>query len=152
MSLFSDILNVHNEWLSLKGYDRSTLALTRLQEDLPTLLRNGFETVVRENLWSAQSQEFSIPIAGHFGRHNQDNVDFVFGYRYDPKRIRLDLLTLRASMKDQVNTWLVTNKPYLLPRSATAYEYLQQKLLNIVEQPHLVPSIDNPQKAPRPKR
>jgi hypothetical protein len=152
MSLFSEILNVHNDSLALKGYDRQSLSLTRLQEDLPVLLRNQFETIIRENLWSAQPQKFSVSITGHFGRHNQDAVDFVFGYQYDPRRIRLDLQTLSASMKGQAHTWLITNKTYLLPRSTTVYEQLEQKLQHTSVQPDLDEPMENSQKVRGPKR
>jgi hypothetical protein len=152
MSLFSEILNVHYEWLQQKGYDRHTLALSRLQEDPSFLLRNAFETVIRETLWSNQSHEFSISIPGHFGRHNQETVDFTFGYRYDPKRIRLDLQTLRVLMKDQVNTWLINSKPYLLPHSSAAFEQLYQKLLNASDRQELTPTIGNSRQASKPKR
>ena len=152
MSLFSEILNVHNEWLALKGYDRHSLALTRLQEDLPVLLRNRFETVIRENLWSTQPHAFGVSITGHFGRHNKDTVDFLFGYRYDPKRIRLDLQTLLASMNGQTGTWLVANKQYLLPRSTAAYEQLQQKLLLANAPSDLTQPVEDLQKTPKAKR
>jgi hypothetical protein len=123
MSLFANILDVHTDWLTHKGYDQSGLGLTGTSYDLLNSLEDKFAEVIKSNIWARKPLKFPLDIAGNFGRGEQ--VKFKFHYFYDPNTIRLELLALRAQNKDQTQTWLITgNRQHLLPRSDHAYQQL----------------------------
>ena len=134
MSLFADILDVHTDWLTKKKYDQANLGLTGTSEDMLNRLEDSFCRAVCDNFWARKSLEFEVPISGRFGRHGVDRIDLVFRYRYDPKRIKLDLISLRASMGEANCTRLIIgNSRHLLPSSPEIYQELQLKKLSLDE-------------------
>ena len=142
MSLFGNILDVHTDWLTHKGYDQQGLGLTGTPQDLINSLEETFADVVKKNIWARRPVEFKLEITGQFGRG--DNVQFNLHYSYDPNTICLNLLALRAHTKEQAQTWLITgNRQHLLPRSDQAYHQLHyqanirkiNRAISIIPQP-----------------
>ena len=128
MSLFADILDVHTEWLTRKGYDQQSLGLTGTPNDPLNRLEDAFKEIVTQNFWARKPLEFDLPITGKFGRHSQEKVEFHFHYRYDPNRVKLNLLSLRAELGSQNQTWLITgDRQHLLPDSQTVFEQLKRQ-------------------------
>jgi hypothetical protein len=129
MSLFADILDVHTEWLTRKGYDQQALGLTGTPNDPLNRLEDAFKEIVTQNFWARKPLEFELDTTGRFGRHQQERVEFRFHYRYDPNRVKLNLLSLRAELGDQSQTWLITgDRQHLLPDSQLAFEQLKRQL------------------------
>lgn len=125
MNQFLDMLDVHHEWLTLKGYDRQSLGLTRLQEDVLTQLKDKFAIHVAKDLYTKKPVDFYITVTGNLKR--QQAVRFLFYYRYTPKPIRLNLLFLRAKLNETVQTWFITrDQQHLLPTSEKALEELRK--------------------------
>jgi hypothetical protein len=146
MSLFANILDVHTDWLTQKGYDMRSLGLTRSQDDPLNRLEDAFKAVVCENFWARKPLDFHQLFTGRFGRHGQEKVEFHFHYRYDPNRIQLNLLSLQAELDGQRQTWLITgDRRHLLPVSQTVFEELKKQAMTPkAEQP--VQRPDPPQK------
>lgn len=130
MSLFADILDVHTNWLTRKGFDQQGLGLTGTNQDLLNNLEDAlFHTVCdKKNFWARKPLDIDLKITGHFGRLNKELVNFHFHYVYYPKRPKLNLLALQAEWKGITNTWLITgDRQHLLPTSEHAYNELYYK-------------------------
>jgi len=127
MSLFADILDVHTDWLTRKGYDQQGLGLSGTTKDLLNDLEEAlFNTVCdKKNFWARKPLDIELAITGCFGRHLQDRINFRFHYVYHPKRPKLNLLSLQGELNGQSHTWLITgDRQHLLPRSEHAYQQL----------------------------
>jgi hypothetical protein len=127
MSLFADILDVHTDWLSRKGFDQQGLGLIGTNEDLLNRLEDAlFNTICdKKKFWARKPLDINLNITGHFGPHQQELINFHFHYVYYPKRPKLNLLSFQAEWKGITETWLITdNRQHLLPRSEQAYHQL----------------------------
>jgi hypothetical protein len=134
MSLFADILDVHTQWLTRKGYDQSGLGLTGTSDDPLNRLEDVFKEVVCANFWARKPLEFELDVTGHFGRHNKEHASLHFRYRYDPNRVKLHLLSLRAELGDQSRTWLITgDRQHLLPGSQQVFQLLKEQQATAME-------------------
>ena len=130
MSLFADILDVHTDWLTRKGFDQQGLGLTGTNEDLLNRLEDAlFNTVCdKKNFWARKPLDIDLDITGHLGLLNKELVNFHFHYVYYPKRPKLNLLALQAEWKGITNTWLITgDRQHLLPTSEHAFKELYYK-------------------------
>lgn len=129
MNIFADILDVHTQWLSRKGFDQQGLGLTGTNEDLLNRLEDAlFNTVSdKKNFWARKPLDIDLKITGHLGRNKQELVNFHFHYVYYP-RPKLNLLSLQAEWKGITDTWLITgDRQHLLPSSEHAYQQLYYK-------------------------
>jgi hypothetical protein len=129
MNIFADILDVHTDWLSRKGFDQQGLGLTGTNEDLLNRLEDAlFNTVSdKKNFWARKPLDIDLKITGHLGRNKKELVNFHFHYVYYP-RPKLNLLSLQAEWKGITDTWLITgDRQHLLPSSEHAYQQLYYK-------------------------
>lgn len=130
MSLFADILDVHTNWLTRKGFDQQGLGLIGTNQDLLNSLEDAlFQTVCdKKNFWARKPLDIDLKITGHLGRLDKELVNFHFHYVYYPKRPKLNLLALQAEWKGITNTWLITgDRQHLLPTAEHAYNELYYK-------------------------
>lgn len=108
MSLFKDVLDVHELWLSKRGYTEKGLSSDDSPGDFIKRVQYAFGETIRINLWMYGEKTFQVSLAGRVGEKRQP-IRFLFCYEYDPKKIKLYLRKLEAFGNSNKETFLITN-------------------------------------------
>jgi hypothetical protein len=122
---FAGILTEHQHNLFIKNYSERMINSRAEPGYYLKQMQAAFQDVIVNNLWEYTIAAFQLEMTGHFGR-TKDKVLFQFSYTYDPYNIRLNLVSLQATMNDQFEkTYPIKSHPSRdLPASAKVHEEL----------------------------
>ena len=90
-TLFHRILVEHSDWLYQKGYHEYPPGQTLPNSHLTNQLQAEMQKAIIRLLWQEGNGHFNIKM-------KRGKVEFVFLYEYDPFKIRLNLIQLKATL------------------------------------------------------
>lgn len=136
---FAAILTEHQHNLFIKNYSERMVNSRTEPGYYDKQLRAAFQEAIVSNLWEYSLAEFQLSMTGHFGR-TKDKVLFQFSYTYDPYNIRLNLVSLHATMNDEFEKiYPIKSHPSRdLPAAGTVHQELvaiqKTELLNRIKE------------------
>jgi hypothetical protein len=136
---FAAILTEHQHNFFIKNYSERMVNSRTVPGYYDKQLRAAFQEAIVSNLWEYSLAEFQLSMTGHFGR-TKDKVLFQFSYTYDPYNVRLDLISLQATINDEFEkTYPIKSHPSRdLPAAGTVHQELMaiqnKELLNRIKE------------------
>ena len=145
---FMAILTEHKKNLLLKNFTERGINSRADEGNSLKELQASFQSAINENLWVYRLVSFPLEMTGHFDlienqwrfnsshaydrqttghvQRTTDDVRFLFTFSYDPYNLRLNLLSLHATLnEDFEKTYLITRHPSLdLPPAGKAHRDL----------------------------
>jgi len=99
-TLFMAILKEQQKNLFVKSYNETMINSFADSGKLAKQLQQAFYDAFIANVLEYKLAQFQVEITGYFERV-KDKVSFQFSYTYDPKKIALNLTSLKATMNDE---------------------------------------------------